>query len=211
MTDTASYDDTAMPGNAMALTEKQKHTLADYIGDMVLLQSHIEEALDSQKNEAKDNANVNQAIQRFHDMVKRNRDTLKAYQDQFGKQADKPIKAAGSALLGKAAGVIDKIRTEGISKDLRDDYAAFNMAAISYTMLETTAVAFGDTKTAELAKQGLRDYAKAVQEINRLIPDVVVWELEKDDHQVAAGTAAEVRRSADQIWKDTSDASAMSA
>jgi ferritin-like metal-binding protein YciE len=209
MTDTTSYDDSAMPGNAKALTEKQKHTLADYIGDMVLLQDHIEEALDSQKNEAKDNANINQAIQRFHDMVKRNRDTLKEHRDQFGKRADKPIKAAGSALLGKAAGVIDKIRAEGISKDLRDDYAAFNLAAISYTMLETTAVAFGDTKTAELAKQGLRDYASAVQEINRLIPEAVVWELEKDDHNVAAGAAAQVRRSSDQIWKDTSDASAM--
>jgi ferritin-like metal-binding protein YciE len=202
-------ESTQMPGAAIALTDKQKQTLGDYIGDMVLLQDHIEEALDSQKNSAKDNTQVSQAIQRFHDMVKRNRDTVKAYQEQFGEQSGKPIKAAGSALLGKAAGVIDKIRTEGISKDLRDDYSAFNLAAISYTMLETTAVAFGDTRTAELAKNGLRDYAKAVQEINRLIPDVVVWELEKDDHQVASGAASQVRQSSDQIWKDTSDSSSM--
>lgn len=211
MTDTTSYDDTTMPGGHAALTEKQQQTLADYISDMVLLQDHIEEALDSQKDDAKDNPSIHQAIQRFHDMVKRNRDTMKSYQDEFGKSGGKPIKAAGSALLGKAAGVIDKIRTEGVSKDLRDDYAAFNMAAISYTMLATTAVAFGDTRTTDVAKQGLRDYAKAVQEINQLIPDVVVWELEKDDHKVAAGAATQVRRTADQIWKDTSDAATMPA
>jgi ferritin-like metal-binding protein YciE len=184
--------------------DKNQKTIADYIGDMVALESHIEEALDRQLAMAKEHPEAGAAVQRFHDMVKSNRDEVKAYQQEVGSTAGNPIKAAGSTVLGKAAGLIDKIRTEGVSKSLRDDYTAFNHAAIGYTMLHTTALALGDDRTATLAAKGLRGYASAVQEINHIIADVVVWELQKDDHQLAnPNAAAENRRAVDAIWKET--------
>jgi hypothetical protein len=140
-------------------------------------------------------------------MVKANRDALKAYQEQVGSTGGNPIKAAGSTVLGVAAGLIDKIRTEGVSKALRDDYTAFNHAAIGYTMLHATALALGDRSTAELAARGLRGHASAVQEINHIIAGVVVWELEKDGHQIVdPQAAAENRRAVDRIWKETDKA-----
>src|SRR3954468_14562752 len=127
---------------------QQKHaqTIADYVGDMVALESHIEEALDRQLLKVQDDPDASAAVKRFHDLVKSHRDTLKGLQEQTGSTPGNPIKSAGSAILGKAAGVVDLIRTEGISKSLRDDYAAFSLAAISYSMLHTTALALGNQR-----------------------------------------------------------------
>jgi ferritin-like metal-binding protein YciE len=186
-----------------ALDDKSKKTLSDYISDMVTLENHIEEALDRQLNQVKDDPVALDAVQGFHDLVKRQRDAIRALRDEYGGTAGSPIKEAGASLLGKAAGVIDLIRTEGNSKVLRDDYTAFNLAAISYTMLHTTATALGDQRVTNLAQQHLRGYAGAVIRINQIIADVVVSELAKDDHKVQAGAAETTRKIADQAWQQS--------
>jgi ferritin-like metal-binding protein YciE len=172
-----------MATTTQTIPEKQAQTIADYVGDMAALESHIEEALDRQLKETKDDPEANAAVQRFHDMVKTHRDSLKALQAKVGSTAGNPIKSAGSALLGKAAGVIDLVRSEGISKALRDDYAAFSFAAISYAMLHTTALGLGNRQVAEVAERYLTDYAGAIERINEIMPGVVERELAKDGHQ----------------------------
>lgn len=189
---------------ASTMSEKNQKTIADYVGDMVALESHIEEALDKQRNEVKDDPTASAAVQTFHDVVKRHRDTLKALQEETGSTAGNPIKEAGSAILGKAAGVIDLVRTEGISKSLRDDYAAFSLAAISYSMLFTTSNGLGDQQVASLAQRHLQDYAEALMRINEIMPGVVARELEKDGHQVRPGAVEATREMVSRSWR-TSD------
>ncbi len=185
-------------------TDTNQKTIADYFGDMVALESHIEEALDRQLELAPKHPEAGTAIQEFHDMVKANRDALKAHQEQVGSTVGNPIIEAGSAVLGKAAGLIDKVRGDTLSKALRDDYTAFSLASVSYTMLQATARALGDEATAKVAATGLRGHAKAIQKINHLIPSVVVWELEQDGNQITDRNAAdETRKSLDKIWKET--------
>jgi ferritin-like metal-binding protein YciE len=183
------------------MTEKHETTVADYVGDMVALESHIEEALDRQLKETKDDQEAHAAVQQFHDMVKAHRDHLKALQDDVGSTVGNPIKAAGSALLGKAAGVIDLVRTEGISKSLRDDYAAFSLAAISYSMLHTTALGLGNKKVAEVAERYLTDYAGAIERINEVMPGVVARELAKDGHDVRDGAVEGTRKMVTRAWE----------
>jgi ferritin-like metal-binding protein YciE len=181
---------------------QQKHaqTIADYVGDMVALESHIEEALDRQLTETADDPEARVAVQGFHDLVKQHRETLKALQEQVGSTAGNPIKAAGAALLGKAAGVIDLVRTEGISKSLRDDYAAFSLAAISYSMLYTTALGLGNPQVDALAERHLTDYAQAIERINEIMPGVVERELAKDGHQTNPGAVAATRQVVPSAW-----------
>ena len=180
--------------------QKHQQTIADYVGDMVALESHIEEALDRQLTETEDDPEARAAVQRFHDMVKQHRDTLKALQEQVGTTAGNPIIAAGSTLLGKAAGVIDLVRTEGISKSLRDDYAAFSLAAISYSMLHTTALGLGNQQVASLAERHLTDYAGAIERINEIMPGVVHRELVKDGHQADEKAVAATRQVVPNAW-----------
>ena len=183
------------------MTEKHEATIADYVGDMVALESHIEEALDRQLTETKDDPDAHAAVQQFHDMVKAHRDSLKGMQDEVGSTVGNPIKAAGSALLGKAAGVINLVRTEGISKALRDDYAAFSLAAISYSMLHTTATALGDSRVASLAERHLRHHADAIMRINQIMPEVVIRELEKDGHRVDNAAVEATREAVLRSWQ----------
>jgi ferritin-like metal-binding protein YciE len=184
--------------------EQHLKTVQDYVGDMVSLESHIEEALDRQLKEVQDHPGALAAVQRFHDMVKHNRDHMTAVQDDIGTTGGNPIAKAGSAVLGAAAGMIDKVRSEAVSKALRDDYTAFNLAAVSYAMLHTTSSGLGFPKIAEVCEEHLRAYASAIQEINHLIPDVVAWELEKDGHAVRAGAAVETNRVIEAAWQQTS-------
>ena len=182
------------------IQQKHAQTIADYVGDMVALESHIEEALDRQLSETEDDPEARAAVQGFHDLVKQHRETLKALQAQVGTTAGNPIIAAGATLLGKAAGVIDLVRTEGISKALRDDYAAFSLAAISYAMLHTTSLGLGNAQVAALAARHLTDYAGAIERINEIMPGVVERELAKDGHQTNKGAVAATRQVVPRAW-----------
>ena len=64
-------------------------------------------------------------------------------------------------MIGAVTGVIDKFRSEGIAKALRDDQTAFNLAAVSYTMLMTTAKAAGSPDVVSAAEKGFENAASA--------------------------------------------------
>ncbi len=193
-----------------APTDQGAKTIADWLGDMVALESHIEEALDRQIAVVKDSPHAAPAVQRFHDMVKSNRDALKARQSEIGTTGGNPVVKVGATLLGKAAGIIDKVRAEGVSKSLRDDYTAFNLAAVGHTMLHTTAVALGDTQTADLAARCLTGHASAIQEINHIIEDVVMEELRNDKLPIVDPAAADKTRAlVDNVWKATDKSDSM--
>jgi len=189
-----------MDQNNQDVRQKHEQTIADYVGDMAALESHIEEALDRQLKEVQDDPEAHAAVQRFHDTVRQHRDTLLALQEDIGATPGNPVKAAGAALLGKAAGVIDLVRTEGISKSLRDDYTAFSLAAISYSMLYTTAQGLRNQQLASLAERHLTDYAQAIERINEIMPGVVHRELVKDGHQTNEGAVAATHQVVPSAW-----------
>jgi ferritin-like metal-binding protein YciE len=193
------------------MDDKNKKTIADYVGDMVALEEHIESALDHQLDLAKDDPTALQAIRGWHAMVKEQRDRMRELQTELDAgTAGNPIKKVGSTILGMAAGIIDKVRTEGISKAIRDDYTAFNLAAIGYTMLHTTALSLGDERVAGIAERNLRGYAGAIQRINHIIPDVVINELVKDGHNANTAAADQTRSIVDEAWRETADHSGSS-
>jgi ferritin-like metal-binding protein YciE len=193
----------------MSKVEKQiNHTISDWLGDIVALEGHVEEAMDRQLDLKADNATLTAAIQRFHDTIRDSKQRAVTYQEQYGSTAGNPIIKAGTNLLGKAAGMIDKMRSDSVSKALRDDYTAYNHVAIAYTMLHTTAMALGDDATSQFAEQGLRTYAGMVQDLNHLIPEAVVIDLRNDEGaQVVNENVVEACRAViDQVWKSTKNA-----
>ncbi len=177
-----------------------EQTIAKYTGDMAALEAHIEEALDRQLKLTEGNETAGKVIRNCHDMVKRHRDALTSLQGETGSTVGNPIKAAGAAVLGKAAGIIDQLRDETISKALRDDYAAFSLAAISYSMLHTTALGLGDARAAALAKQHLTDYAGAIERINEVMPGVVERELSDDGLQTNPEAPSATRDMVSKAW-----------
>ena len=113
---------------------QNRDTVKKYVGDMVALETHIEEALDAQvgKITDQDHPQTAAAVRRFHDMVKRHRDALKEHLQSMGGEEGSPLKSAVTTVSGMAAGLISQVRPEAVSKALRDDYTSCNHAAMGY-------------------------------------------------------------------------------
>ncbi|CAN5494100.1 hypothetical protein BH23CHL4_BH23CHL4_02280 [soil metagenome] len=187
------------------LSDDQCELLAQYVGDVVALDSDIESVLDRQLGLTKNDTLAGPLVRGFHDSIRDQRNMMIELRDDMGEeQTVHAIRDKGATVLGAVTGVIDKLRSDSISKALRDDYATFNLAAVSYTMLLTTAKAVGSTEVATAAEKGLKTYAAAVQKINHAIPSVVIAELAgKSEVAVSSDIADDVRRAADSIWKAT--------
>jgi hypothetical protein len=61
--------------------QKHEQTIADYVGDMVASESHIEEVLDRQLMEVDDDPEGRAAVHNLHDIVKQHRDALVTVQE----------------------------------------------------------------------------------------------------------------------------------
>lgn len=185
----------------------KSHAIADWVGDIVNLEGHIEEAMDRQLTLKPASQEVTQAIQHFHDTVRASKYRAQDYQKELGKTKGGGIQETAAELLGKAAGLIDKVRKDTVTKALRDDYVAFNLAAISYTLLHSTALALKDQKTVAFAEKGLETYASLVQKINSILPQATVDDLvaNKEVPVADSSVADEARKTIDRIWAKTSN------
>lgn len=197
--------DHTMNQNVGAPNDKAKAEISDWVKDIVALEAHVEEALDRQIQLEASDPEVKQAIQTFHDTVRDSKYRSQAYLKQLGAPPSKGLVERGAELLGVAAGMIDKLRNDKVSKALRDDYTAFNHVAIGYTMLYTTAAAASDDDTASFAEQGLRTYAGLVQDVNHVIGAAVLADLRSNTDMPVENTAItdRVRQVIDNAWKTT--------
>ncbi len=179
--------------------------ISDWLGDIVALESHVEEAMDAQLKLESDDTSLANAIRHFHDSIRDSKQRAVNFQKEYGSTAGNPVIKAGTTLLGKAAGVIDKMRNDSVSKALRDDYTAYNHLAIAYTMLYTTATAMSDAATQAFAEQGLKTYAGLVQELNQVIPAAVIADLKAGDHApvIDNNVVDDVRATIDRVWSTT--------
>jgi hypothetical protein len=184
----------------------RNEAINSYITDMLALEDHIEKAVKGQLTDLKEYPEVVVALRDIHTKIEHHISDLRMLSDRRNAGGVvESVKRAGSVLAGVAAGVIDLIRTEGLPKNLRDDYTAFSLANIGYVMLHTTALAVEDQEVADLAHQHFRDYTDAVMRLNNLIPAATVRFLEQQGLPVRADIASEVHENVVQAWKQTSD------
>lgn len=185
------------------MARDRNEAINSYITDMLSLESHIEKALKSQLSDLKDYPDVVNELRQFHRTVEHHISDLKGLSDRRDAGgAVETVKRAGSAVAGMAAGAIDMFRTEGLPKNLRDDYTAFNLANIGYVMLNTTALALGDQEVADLSHQHLRDYAGAALRLDRIIPSAVVRYLQQEGLP-AQDVAHQVGRTVEEAWEQS--------
>jgi hypothetical protein len=174
--------------------DARQETLTKYLGDMKSVVSHVRTAMERQKDELKDQPDVAQAIARIALTLGRQEEDLAARLATLGGSPTHPVKEAVSDAFGVIAGLYNKVRTEGGAKALRDDHVALNLVYLSYSMLHTTAVALSDPGTADLAGRALREIARAVVEVDRLVPPVVLRELSDGDRGTLDTAAPEATR-----------------
>jgi ferritin-like metal-binding protein YciE len=199
---TVRFDSSAQEGGG-----DERHSIQTYVSDMLALEQHIAQPLQRQLDMS-DTTKYPEALRvvgQIKSLTDSHATALKQLLEQLGGHEASGIKSAWSSLLGAGAAAVDSVRKTKVSKALRDDYTALNLAAISYEMLYTTAVGLGDTLTADLAQRHLADYARVVMQIVQVIPEVVLEELQDDGEAIQAGSGDVIRHQINEIWKNQSD------
>lgn len=190
------------------MARDKNEAINSYIGDMLALEDHIEKAIKGQLADLKDYPDVVTELRQIHHQVEHHIADLRALSDRrkAGGVAE-TVKRAGSAVAGAAAGLVDLVRSEGLPKNLRDDYTAFNLANIGYLMLHTTALALGDQEVADLGRQHFRDYAEAILRFDALVPAAVVRYLQEEGLP-ATDVVSQVNRTVQEAWDQATAADA---
>jgi ferritin-like metal-binding protein YciE len=179
-----------------------KDTINSYITDMLSLEEHLDKAITGQIEDLKDDPQVVADLKAVQLWVQHHVSDLKQLSEaRQATTATDAIKRAGSGVLGFAAGLVDLVRSEGLAKNLRDDYAALSLAAIGYVMLNTTALALDDREVADLASQHLRDYTKALVGLQSVIPAAVVRFLQQEGLPARPDVLNEVYRNVTEAWR----------
>lgn len=183
------------------MSERQD-SLQQYVSDMLAVERHILPAIE---NQAKDDryAKYPQArllVNKTEATIRSHIKGLEQHLEHLGGDAASPIKSVVTAVLGMAASVIENMRTDPVSKNLRDDYTVLNLAAVSYTMLHTTGQALQDQQTADLAVTFLMDYTPLIIEINEVLPEVVVSELHDETEALDPGAAERAVECTQRAW-----------
>lgn len=183
------------------MTERQD-TLQPYVSDMLAVERHL---LPAFENQSKDDRyarypQARQLVNKIEATIHSHINGLENDLERLGGDAASPVKSALTAALGLAASAIENLRTNPVSKNLRDDYTALGLAAVSYTMLHTTGQALMDQQTADLAANYLKDYTPLIAEIGEVIPEVVVSELRDETELLNPGAAVEAVRRTQEAW-----------
>jgi hypothetical protein len=183
----------------------KNEAINSYISDMLALEDHIEKAIRSQIEDLKDYPDVVTELRLIHRRAEHHISDLRELSEQRrAGGAKEAVKRAGSAVLGAAAGVIDLVRTEGLPKNLRDDYTALSLASIGYVMLHTTGLSLDDREVAELAHQGFTDYAEAVSRLQASIPAAVVAFFQHEGLPARQDVIPQIRRTIEEVWQTQS-------
>ena len=186
------------------MARDKNEAINSYVTDMLALEDHIEKAVKGQLADLKDYPEVLAELRQIHLKVEHHISDLRMLSDRRNAAGVvESVKRAGAAVAGAAAGLIDLLRSEGLPKNLRDDYTAFNLASIGYVMLHTTALALDDQEVAELSLQHFRDYADTVVRFNRLVPAAVVRYLQQEGLQARAEAVQLANQHVEEAWKQT--------
>lgn len=187
------------------MARDRNEAINSYITDMLGLEDHIEKAIRGQLEDLKEYPEAVAELRQIHRKVEHHIADLRGLSDRrkAGGVAES-VKRAGSAVLGAAAGVIDLVRTEGLPKNLRDDYTALSLANIGYVMLHTTGLSLGDREVAELAQQGFTDYAEALTRLQSIIPAAVVSYFKQEGLPVREDVVPQVLRTLEEVWQSQS-------
>jgi hypothetical protein len=196
-----NMDNETMSTTSTDNLEKRKDTMRQYVSDMLAVEKHIHAAVSLQNvdESVTQQPQASQLINRIEQTLDDHIIGLESHIKSLEGTAS-GLKEAVTTVLGRVAGLYDKLRPKEVSRMLRDDYTAMSMAAIGYTMLNTSALALSDNRTANLAVQYLKDWTPLITGISRIIPQVVTNELTKDHPNLATSAASESLNRTQEAW-----------
>ena len=180
-----------------------REEIRPYVADMAAVERHILEALERQHKDDtfKDFPNALGLVDRLAGVLKTHVEGLEAHLGTLpGGGVAAAVKETVTGVLGGLAGVYDKVRKDKISRALRDDYTALSLAAVSYTMLHSTALGLRQGMTADLALRNLKELTPFLVELSQIVPQVVLKELSFEGYDIDFSLSPQAVRATQEAW-----------
>jgi hypothetical protein len=108
---------------------------------------------------------------------------------ELGGNLDQSVKNEVAAATGFVNGLYARFRGESQSRLLTAHHVALSTSAATYTILHATGLALGEDAVADLAERHLAANREMLVDISRVLPEVVIQELEDDGQSVDSGAA----------------------
>lgn len=165
-------------------------TVTKYLGDLIAVYRHCCEAIERQTTAAcvVEDPGIADVLRRTHAVLFTHLDALEVrLKDLEGRAV---LREALTTVTGFLAGLYDRIRSETLSRLLRDDFAALHFTYACQTMMITTAHACGDPLTAQLVARQQEDLPELMLKISDLLPVAVVSDLRKNNVSIVSADAA---------------------
>ena len=179
------------------------HLIRGYLGEMLAAEKYLFELVDaqSQADLIIRYPEAGPAIEPLRSTLEQHIERLDRHLGELGgAPASGSIKQGASVIAGKIEAVFEKMRSETGSRMLRDTYTALSLVTISYTMLHSSALAMGDEPTAEIALSHLFDLTPFVVSLSKVVPYVVVNELDQEYDGVDPTVAAMASNQTHEAW-----------
>lgn len=190
----------------MAVTRMDEHhhkSLKQYINDVIGLERDIANAIGLQVEDEKVKAypDLLALLQEAARGSERRVELFKKLSEEEGGNVGAAIKESVMAVAGSLAGLYGKVREHPVSRMVRDDIVALDVAAVSYGMLITLGLSIGHDECARLATEALGDCPPLIVKLTDLLPSIVAAELAHDAPLVnPAASQVAVERIRD-AWK----------
>lgn len=189
------------------MKDSKEEVIRQYMSDMLGVEKHTLESVERQVRDEKV-----RPFREAYDLLLKIESTLRIHTlalDQHlsaltaaaGGNYEVLLKKAATSAVGLMTGLYGMVRPDlPVSRDIRDDYTALSLGAISYTMLHTTALGLNDTQVAELALQHLKELTPLIAALSRVIPLVVAKELTDEGKAFNASAGQSAVESTQQAW-----------
>ncbi|WP_395753871.1 hypothetical protein [Prosthecobacter sp.] len=183
-------------------TDTHADNLRMYVNDTAAMAKHIEGAFDQQRKDDDVRAHpaAHELIERMHSTLAAQRTTMERHAEALGGGVGASLKEAVTTVTGALAGLYGKVRKHPLSRILRDNYTAISLGCVSYEMLHTTALALKEQALADTALRHLKELAPLIMAVTKIIPEVVLEELAKEDPALDTSVAKQALENTLNAW-----------
>lgn len=183
------------------MSNEERNSLKNYTSDLLALETHFMNAVKKQKStETVKDENVIELLHELDKSISKNVAELEDHLEALGGKIKADIKTKLASFAGSVAGLIDKARSDSVSKMIRDDYTALSMITIGYTMLHTHALAVDNEDLANLCIRHMEKCTLLITEISKVVPLAVANEI-IDDGEKAEKIGRLALENTQKAWK----------
>jgi ferritin-like metal-binding protein YciE len=175
--------DAHMGDGSKSHEDQIRDKLLPHIQNAYALENQLVETLEHHANEAADMPQMRSMILQHLEETKQHRARIEQRLNAYGEKPS-AVKDLGSSLMGNMMGAMSGMRADQLARIARDEYVSEHMEIAAYTLLITTAQAFGDMETVEAAQLNLQDEVAMQQRLLENMPQVCLFNLQQEGYNV---------------------------